>query len=156
MSNQLGMDKLRAIRQLHAAGYSKRRIARTLGVSRGAVSRHLDKIGSNSTKAPTGSEAQALTGSKISNSTTAPTGSDGSEGTTPAVAPVKSSSRCEPFREQILRRSSKVYTLENGIAYFLRQNTAYWTFSSPLGRGSCCRAERRGCGNLILTPRIKP
>ena len=102
MANQLGMDKSLAIRQLHAAGYSKRRIARTLGVSRGAVSRHLDETVSNSTKAPTGSEAQAPTGSEISNSTTAPTGSDGSDGTAPAAVPAKSNSRCEPFREQIL------------------------------------------------------
>ena len=56
MANQLGMDKSLAIQQLRAAGYSERRIAKTLNVSRGAVRRHLAGNGSNSTKAQTGSE----------------------------------------------------------------------------------------------------
>ena len=48
MANHLGMDKSLAINQLHAAGYSQRRIARALKVSRGAVKRHLAENGVSS------------------------------------------------------------------------------------------------------------
>jgi hypothetical protein len=53
MANQLAMDKSLAINNLRNAGYSERRIAKTLGVSRGAVRRHLTSESSNSTKAST-------------------------------------------------------------------------------------------------------
>jgi len=53
MANQLAMDKSFAINNLRDAGYSERRIAQTLGVSRGAVRRHLQRLASNSTTAPT-------------------------------------------------------------------------------------------------------
>jgi IS30 family transposase len=52
MANQLAMDKSFAIKSLRTAGYSEQRIAETLGVSRGAVRRHLQRETSNSTKAP--------------------------------------------------------------------------------------------------------
>jgi len=100
MSNQLAMDKSFAINNLRAAGYSERRIAQTLGVSRGAVRRHLQAPQPNSTTAPTGSSDQAPIGSQDSNSTKAQTGSSG-ETPVPetAVAPIASGSQCEPFRE---------------------------------------------------------
>ncbi len=44
MANQLTMDKSLAINNLSLAGYSERRIAETLGVSRGAVRRHLATV----------------------------------------------------------------------------------------------------------------
>lgn len=102
MANHLSMDKSLAINQLHAAGYSQRRIARTLKVSRGAVKRHLAENGSNSTTAPTGSEPQAPTGSGDPNSTKAPTGSDASQPPSATATSTTSKSSCEPFREQIL------------------------------------------------------
>jgi predicted transcriptional regulator len=71
MANRLTMDKSLGISSLRAAGYSQRRIAETLGISRGAVRRHLTAEGSNSTTAQTGS---AQTGSEDSNSTKAQTG----------------------------------------------------------------------------------
>ncbi|TWU51688.1 hypothetical protein Poly59_32830 [Rubripirellula reticaptiva] len=53
MANQLAMDKSLAINNLRRAGYSQRRIAKTLGVSRGAVRRQLEAESSNRTIAPT-------------------------------------------------------------------------------------------------------
>jgi transposase len=62
MANQLAMDKSLAIKNLATAGYSQRRIAQTLGISRKAVRRHLAADFSKDTKAPTGSESVATTG----------------------------------------------------------------------------------------------
>lgn len=59
MANQLTMDKSLVINHLRAAGDSERRIAGTLGVSRGVVRRHLQPAKPNSTKAPTGSGGPA-------------------------------------------------------------------------------------------------
>ena len=72
MTNQLGMDKVHAIKSLHATGMSERRIASTLGISRKAVRRHLGRGAPKDTKAPTG---KAPTGSSDSKDTKAPTGS---------------------------------------------------------------------------------
>jgi len=97
VANRLSMDKSLAIQNLRSAGYSERRIAQTLGVSRGAVRRHLAGQGSNSTKAQTGS---AQTGSEEPNSTKAQTGCE-----EPAAdQPVASASTCEPFRNIILEK----------------------------------------------------
>lgn len=105
MANQLAMDKSFAINNLRAAGYSERRIAETLGVSRGAVRRHLQPPPSNSTKAPTALGDQAPTGSPDSNSTKAPTGSgDQAAVSTPTDEPITSNSQCEPFREIIVAK----------------------------------------------------
>lgn len=85
MANQLAMDKSFAINSLRAAGYSERRIAQTLGVSRGAVRRHLRSPASNSTTAPTGSSGQSAVPEPID-------------------AAASSGSQCEPFREIILAK----------------------------------------------------
>ena len=105
MANQLAMDKSFAINNLRAAGYSERRIAQTLGVSRGAVRRHLREADSNGTKAPTGSSDQTQAGSDDPNGTKAPTGSSGQSADCEAVdANALSGSQCEPFREIILAK----------------------------------------------------
>lgn len=98
MANQLAMDKSLAVKNLHAAGYSERRIAQTLEISRGAVRRHLAASDANSTRAQT---APAQTGSDDPNSTKAQTGSGD-----PAARsqPVGSTSQCEPFRQIILEK----------------------------------------------------
>jgi len=83
MANQLMMDKSFAINSLRESGYSERRIAQTLGVSRGVVRRHLRAPQSNSTKAPTGSRGQTLVPE-------------------PTVATIAMGSQCEPFRELIV------------------------------------------------------
>ena len=41
MANVLKMAMIQSIQQLHAAGWSQRRIARELGIDRGTVARHL-------------------------------------------------------------------------------------------------------------------
>ena len=46
------MDKVQAIKHLEQAGYSERRIAEQLGISRKAVRNHLGRNGSKDTKAP--------------------------------------------------------------------------------------------------------
>jgi transposase len=83
--NQLAMDKSFAINNLRSAGYSERRIAQTLHVSRGAVRRHLQASESNGTKAPTGSGDEIRASEAV------------------AVS-VSSSSQCEPFRELIIAK----------------------------------------------------
>jgi len=75
MANQLAVDKSFAMNNLCSAGYSERRIAQALGVSRGAVRRHLQALNPNSTTVPTGSNAPPETGSLGSNNTKALTGS---------------------------------------------------------------------------------
>lgn len=105
MANQLTMDKSFAINNLRCAGYSERRIAQTLGVSRGAVRRHLQALNSNSTTAPTGSNAPPETGSLGSNSTKAPTGS-GDQSAVPLKVDqhATSNSQCESFRDIIIAK----------------------------------------------------
>ena len=98
MANRLGMDKSLAIKNLRSAGYSERRIAETLEISRGAVRRHLAADSSNSTKAQTGA---AQTGSEEPNSTKAQTGSGK---VSVPVHETKSASTCEPFRDRILEK----------------------------------------------------
>lgn len=105
MANQLGMDKSLSIRTLRESGMSERAISESVGVSRGAVRRHLAGISPSETTASS-RPGKAPTGSETSNSTTAPLGS--AEAVEPPVAPV-SRSRCEPFREVILSK------LEQGL-----------------------------------------
>lgn len=75
MANQLAMDKALAIQGLASRGFSERRIAETLQISRKAVRRHLGRdsapFASKDTKAPTG---EAPTGSTAPKDTKAPTG----------------------------------------------------------------------------------
>lgn len=68
MAYHLGMEKALAIKNLRQSGLSQQAIAEALGISRGAVIRHLAGISSNSTEAPTG---KAPTGSEPSNGTEA-------------------------------------------------------------------------------------
>ena len=96
MANQLAMDKVQAVKHLGHLGYSERRIAEQLGISRKAVRNHLGRNKPKDTKAPTGS---APTGSVASKDTKAPTGSEPQSDH--HHAPV-SSSECEPYREAIL------------------------------------------------------
>jgi hypothetical protein len=103
--NQLAMDKSFAINNLRRSGYSERRIAETLGVSRGAVRRHLRPLHSNGTKAPTGSGGQTPTPHEASNSTKAPTGSEANPDVQNTTIPhVANCSHCEPFRDLIVAK----------------------------------------------------
>ena len=65
MVRRLDMDKTQGIDQLFASGMSRRQIARTLGINRKSVDRHLANSqpkGASAQEAPTG---QAPTGSEV-------------------------------------------------------------------------------------------
>lgn len=136
MANRLSMDKSLAVNNLRALGYSERRIAQTLEISRGAVRRHLAPEEPNSTKAQTGSPQ---TGSGDSNSTTAQTGSGNV-----AVSPVEplSASRCEPFRALILQMLEQGFSTKRIHQDLVREHDftgKYWSvyrFVAKLGAGS--------------------
>ncbi len=105
MANQLNMAKINTILNLRQQRWSIRRIAKTLGLHRDTVARHLreaNQSGSESVKlgqAPTGSESvklgQAPTGSESVKLGQAPTGS------VPASGRALQPSLCEPFRAVI-------------------------------------------------------
>jgi transposase len=121
MANQLAMDKVLAIQGLASRGYSERRIAEALQISRKAVRRHLGRdlglSASKDTKAPTG---EAPTGSTESKDTTAPLGSaaplaDSSANAAPAEAgqaigqsssppAIVSRSLCQTFQGTIVEK----------------------------------------------------
>ena len=111
MSNQLGMAMSETIVTLHGLGWSKRRIARQLGVDRGTVCRHIqaaDECASEvnaAKKSKAASLSEVTTGfsaaldSKQATSDKVTTGSE-----TPSVTPTLpvvsvGRSACEPFRE---------------------------------------------------------
>lgn len=113
MANQLAMDKVQAIKSLRASGMPERKIARTLGISRKAVRRHLGEISSKDTKAPTG---KAPTGSPEPKETKAPTGSDdaspGISDPPESSGELPSRSLCEVYRELILEKLAQGLTAQ--------------------------------------------
>ena len=74
MANQLAMDKVQSIKSLRATGMSQRRIAKTLGISRKAVRRHLEPIPPKDTKAPPGEVPTGSSGGESPKDTKAPPG----------------------------------------------------------------------------------
>lgn len=101
MVNQLAMDKVQAVQGLASRGFSERRIARTLGISRKAVRRHLGRSAPKDTKAPTG---KAPTGSVDPKDTKAPTGSAGDSPASSEAPAGGSRSLCQPYQEIILAK----------------------------------------------------
>jgi transposase len=96
MANRLKVAKVSSIRELHSQGWSQRRIAGELGVSRGAVSRHLQE---------SSNEAKASAGSDVSNEAKAPTGSASlGEASNRAKAPTGSRSLCAVYHETIIEK----------------------------------------------------
>lgn len=57
MANQLSMAQVHTIESLRRAGYSNRRIARTLGIDRGTVKKYVRSL--NSQEATAGSDKDA-------------------------------------------------------------------------------------------------
>ncbi len=89
MANVLKMALIEAIVSLHRRGWSRRRIARELGVDRATVSRHLRTAleGSNAANAPLGSASLETE----SNAANAPIGSEAiGEQSNAAIAPLGS------------------------------------------------------------------
>lgn len=130
MANALKMAIVQSIRQLHAARWSQRRIARELGIDRGTVARHLrspppdpnavisptGSVGSNAATfspfpAPalgTSAGSDVADGAATSNTAISPAGSPG-EKCVPITAsradsPAGRPSLCHTFREQILAK----------------------------------------------------
>ena len=100
MANRLEMAMIQAIQQLHAAGLSRRAIARTLGVHRDTVARLLQAAQPDPkpASAPSGSDV----GMRITSDTIPPPAKTASP---PAPAGhTGQPSACEPFRELILAK----------------------------------------------------
>jgi transposase len=108
MSNQLAMDKVLAVKNLAAAGISQRRIARTLGISRKAVRRHLAEGSSKDTKARSGKAPTGSADPTAPKDTKAPTGS-GHLDPTPKPG---SRSLCFAYRELILEKLAQGLTAQ--------------------------------------------
>jgi transposase len=102
MANHLKMAKAQAIQALREQGWSFRRIARTLRISRDTVKRHVELAQAR---------AAPLTGSDGQTRPNPPTGSDGQNQPNPPTGNSGPASRCEPFRETIIA------ALERGLSY---------------------------------------
>jgi transposase len=116
MANQVKVTVQEAIRKYSRAGWSRRKIARTLGINRETVSRYLAFGSPNPAIPPTGADdpkpAIPPTGTRQAKPAIPPTGSSGRV------------SQCEPFKEVIER------ALEQGLAaqrifQDLRTDTAF-------------------------------
>jgi transposase len=97
MANVLKMAKIQSIQQLHAAGWSQRRIARELDIDRGTVARHLRSAPSDPNAAilPAGSDGpNAATFSPLPaprvESAGSNDGADCERGSNPAIVPTGS------------------------------------------------------------------
>lgn len=99
MSNQLKMAIVSSILTLHKRGWSQRRIARELGISRTTVRRYLaSPCRSNCTTLPTGSEGQP------NDATNLPPGSAARSNCTTPPAGSGPMSLCAPFASQIVSK----------------------------------------------------
>jgi len=125
MANRLKMAKVHSILTLHARGWSRRRIARELGIDRETVGRYV-RLAESPPNPPAGPSGGGNAGAGIQTQPNPPPGSGeqtqpnppaGAEGLEgrhrlpgaerippipPAGALSGPASRCEPFREQIL------------------------------------------------------
>lgn len=102
MANHLKMEKAQAIRVLREQGWSYRRIARRLGISRVTVRRHIELARSGAVP-PGGDDVQTGPNS--------PTGSDVQSRPNPPTGYPGPASGCEPFHDTI------VVALEHGLSY---------------------------------------
>lgn len=102
MANHLKMAEIQAIRVLHERGWSRRKIARELGIHRETVGRYLQLLAS-------GDGAGA--GLACENQPNPPTGSGLQNRPSPPAGNSGPSSRCEPFRDTIIA------CLERGLSY---------------------------------------
>ena len=117
MARELKVDKKQGIEQLLAAGMPKRQIARTLGIDRKSVDRHVARLqpkGATSAEAPTG---EAPTGSDDSKGAKAPTGSVADQpvlsgSTEEPVKAERSRSQCVRFHEQIVAKIEQGLTAQ--------------------------------------------
>ncbi|MCE2753780.1 MAG: hypothetical protein LW720_18110, partial [Pirellula sp.] len=144
MVRRLDMHKTQGIEHLFSTGMSKRKIARTLGIDRKSVDRHLAEIQSKGAisqespigEAPTGSDAskgaKALTGSEASDLS-------GIESLKPASKPDRSRSQCSQFKQQILAK------IEQGLT----SQRIYQDLVSDYGFMAKYHSVRRYVGALL-------
>ena len=150
MANQLKVAKVLSIQTLHEQGWSQRRIASELGVSRHSVAKYLRER-SKPTKAPIGSDD--------SKQAKAPIGSEHSaEDSKQAKAPIGSRSLCAAFHELILASlqqglsAQRIYqdlVDDHGFAgqyHSVRRYVAKLNQAQPFPFRS--RARRRGANRL--------
>ena len=124
MANVLKMAKFQSIQQLHAAGWSQRRIARELEIDRGTVARHLRS-------APSDPNAAIL-----------PAGSDGPNAATfsPLPAPAVESAGSSDGAD--CERGSNPAILPTGSGGDILARAARLASPSPRGRPAQCEAYR--------------
>ena len=144
MVRRLDMHKTQGIEHLYATGMSKRKIAKTLGINRKSVDRHLSEFqpkGASTDQAPTG---EALTGLQDSKGAKAPTGSDScdfseSQPAKPAPKPDPSRSQCAKYRDLILSK------IEQGLS----AQRIYQDLVADHGFTAKYHSVRRYVGNLL-------
>jgi len=141
---RLEKDKTQGIEQLFAAGMAKRKIARTLGINRKSVDRHLAELqskGAISGKALTG---EAPTGSEDSKGAKALTGSEPAEQALEASR--KQSIQADPSRSQCARyRDQIMVKIEQGLT----AQRIYQDLVSEYGFSAKYHSVRRFVGNLL-------
>lgn len=174
MANQLKMAETQAILALYERGWSRRKIARELGVHRETVGRYVDLA--KPANAPPGSDARSDSKPDPQAGTPAPTGSDAVSDPKPASAPTGSGhsqgpvSAAAPWRELILQKleqglhARRIYqdlVAEQGYA------GSYWSVRRlvrrlgqdhplPFRRMECAPGEEAqvdfGCGAPVVGP----
>ena len=120
MANRLSVAKVHSILTLHERGWSRRRIARELGIHRETVAAYVQRLRQADSKpstpgqAPTGSDGGAPPGADQPDASGGacgrPPGSSGSGEAQAQATPSRSPSMCEPYRDQILSK------LEQGLS----------------------------------------
>jgi len=120
------MAKQQAILALHRRGWSQRRIAREVGVSRDTVARYIGLERSNQARAPTGSQ-ESDSGPPGEEKTNSADDSDAVCQTSfPGCIPA-SASTCEPYRERIIQQMAQGLSAkrihqdldaDSGISYY--------------------------------------
>jgi transposase len=158
MANQLKMATIDSIQTLHQRGWSIRRIARSLGIHRDTVARHLRRA--NQAGAPTGSTPipsdQAGADAELGKLGQAPTGSE--EGTVveaAAAAPTRVSrqpSLCQPFEAIIVVKweqgltAQRIYQDLVGEHGFAGKYPSVRRFVRRLGADQARAFRRLECG----------
>ncbi len=144
MVRRLEMDKTQGIEQLFASGMTKRKIARTLGINRKSVDRHLAELRSKGAIDVESLTGEALTGSDASKGAKAPTGSQAAETSKPAsktegLQAVRSRSECARYHDQIVAK------IEQGLT----AQRIFQDLVSDYGFAAKYHSVRRYVGSLV-------
>lgn len=174
MANVLEMAMIETIKQLHAARWSRRRIATTLGIDRKTVSRYLKQVG-DFANSPAGSECSkgAILPGPPAAGDSAPVSSAGadstgaSKGAIPPAGPEQVSSvtcstnaragspgrksACEPYRELIVAKldqrlnAQRIWQDLVGDHDFIAKYDSVKRFVRRLGQTTPCPFRRLEC-----------